>query len=391
MDEPRTRLGVNRFLRQPPGAGVLPAVSTEARAFHRALPGYAPTPLLDFPQLARELGVHSVRVKDESKRFGLNAFKALGASYAIYRHLKSQWKGPPLSPANFLSKDVISQVPPVTFTTATDGNHGRAVAWTAAKLHQKAVIYVPGNTSAARIAALKAEGAEVVVEPGTYDEAVIRCAGDAERLGRQIISDTGWEGYTQIPKWIMEGYGTLFQEAHEQLAASKWRRPSAVFLQAGVGGLAYAGATHYRQPGGPDAILYAVEPLDADCLRESIGSPAGNIQVARGKQNSIMAGLNCGTPSLVAWPLIRDAVELFLAVDDDYAREAMQRLASGAGGDPKLVSGESGAAGLAGLLALQREESYARLKLDAEADVLLISTEGATDPASYQQIVGHPP
>jgi diaminopropionate ammonia-lyase len=374
----RFRYAINRFRAQRVESDLLPAGDPEGRAFHRALPGYAPTPLISLPELARALGVRSLRIKDESLRFGLNAFKALGASYAIYRYLKSRWPG--ISPQTFLSPEAVARLPAITFTTATDGNHGRAVAWTAARLHQKAVIYVPGNTVPARIDALRGEGAEVVVVDGNYDETVKRSAHDAEAKGRQVISDTAWEGYVEIPRWIMAGYETLFAEIDEQGAA-----PTAVFLQAGVGGLAFAGTAHYLRAAPPPKLI-SVEPLDADCLLESISSPDGSVRVAKGRQDSIMAGLNCGTPSLAAWPLLRAGMDAFLAVDDEYAREAMRRLAP-----LKIVSGESGAAGLAGLLALCAEPGLAEarraLGIGPESDVLLISTEGATDPASYQRIV----
>jgi diaminopropionate ammonia-lyase len=390
MAAPRAHYSENRFRRRPVSAELLPAATPDASAFHQALPGYQPTPLVGMPALARELGVGAVWVKDESKRFGLNAFKVLGASYAIFRFLKS--RAPGLSAAHFLDPETRKQIPSLTFTTATDGNHGRAVAWTAAKLGQKAVIYVPGNTVRARIAALEGEGADVVVVDGTYDDTVKRAASDAQTHGRQVISDTAWEGYTEIPRWIMEGYETLFAEVdaqRRQRGASA--APAAVFLQAGVGGMAYAGACHYRRLG-DTARLVCVEPVDADCLLESIRSPDGSAQVSKGKQDSIMAGLNCGTPSLVAWPLLREALDGFLAVDDEYARQAMRRLAKGGGGDPHLTSGESGAAGLAGLLAFAGEPGLTRaregLGLGAGADIVLISTEGATDPDSYGRIVG---
>lgn len=387
----RVRTGWNRFF-QPEAPPHWPE-EQDVRAFHRSLPGYAPTPLVSMPVLAEELGLAAVYVKDESKRFGLNAFKVLGASYAMYRFLKQRWEasGRPsgeFQPASFLRPDFTAALGSFTFATATDGNHGRAVAWTARRLQQKAVIYVPGNTVPARIEALRGEGAEVVVVDGTYDDTVRRAASDAARAGWQVISDTAYEGYTEIPRWIMEGYGTLFAEAGEQLGALG-AKETAVLLQAGVGGLACAGTLYYQRRSGARPTLVSVEPTDADCLLESISSTNGAIRVARGQQNSIMAGLNCGTPSLLAWPVIRAGMELFLAVDDDYAREAMRRFASGKRGDPKIVSGESGAAGLAGLLALCRDPALAdaRKKL-GRATVLLVSTEGDTDPVSYRRIVG---
>jgi diaminopropionate ammonia-lyase len=367
----RFRYDPNRF-RSEDAAPPWPPAPGDVESFHRTLPGYEPTPLVKLPDLARELHVGELWVKDESKRLGLNAFKVLGASYAVHRFMRAQPAG-----AAF------------TFATATDGNHGRAVAWAAKRLGQKAVVFVPRNTVPARIEAIRAEGAEVVVVDGTYDDTVRRAAGEAAECGWQVISDTAYPGYTEIPAWIMEGYTTLFAESARQLEAAGRGPPTAVLLQAGVGGLACAGTLFYWRLGKRPKLV-SVEPTDADCLRESIASPDGGIREARGKQDSIMAGLNCGTPSLLAWPVIRAGMDGFLAVDDEYAREAMRRLAKAG-----IVSGESGAAGLAGLLALRQETGLAAaardLVLGDGARVLLISTEGATDPASYEKIVGKRP
>ncbi len=362
----RFRYDENRFLSEGPLAWPEPPGDVEA--FHRTLPGFAETRLVALPDLARALGVGALWVKDESTRCGLNAFKVLGASYAIHRLLET------VRPAR-----------PPTFATATDGNHGRAVAWAARRLGHPAVIFVPRNTVKARIEALRSEGAEVVVVDGTYDDTVRRAAADAARHGWQVISDTAYPGYTEIPGWIVEGYTTLFAESARQMGGA----PTHVFLQAGVGGLAAAGTVFYRREGSRPTLV-SVEPLDADCLRESIASPDGGIREAKGRQDSIMAGLNCGTPSLLAWPVIRAGVRAFLAVDDDYAREAMRRYAAAS-----VVSGESGAAGLAGLLAIAGEPGLAAarrsLGLGADARVLLISTEGATDPANWRAVVGRSP
>ncbi|MHB1843292.1 MAG: diaminopropionate ammonia-lyase [Deltaproteobacteria bacterium] len=345
----------------------------DVHAFHRSLPGFTETPLVSLAGLARSLGVAELWVKDERSRCGLGAFKVLGASYAVHRLMRGRGAGA------------------LTFATATDGNHGRAVAWSARRLGQAAVIFVPGNTVKARIDAIRSEGAEVVVVDGTYDEAVKRAASDSERNGWQVVSDTAYPGYTEVPAWIMEGYGTLFEESARQLERAGSREPTLVLLQAGVGGLACAGTLFYWRRGRRPTLV-SVEPLDADCLRESIASPEGEIREAKGRQNSIMAGLNCGTPSLVAWPVLRGGMDGFLAIDDGYAEEAMRTLAAGQGGDPTLVSGESGAAGLAGLLALRGEPGLAaareRLGLGSSTRVLVVSTEGATDPESYERIVG---
>lgn len=368
----------------------VPSEEEDARAFHRELPGYRPTPLVDLPGLARQLGVGRILLKDESKRFGLDAFKCLGASYAMFRYVSGKWQerfGEPLSPGAFFQADVAGKLGPVTFTSATDGNHGRAVAWTARQLGQQAVIYIPEGSSRARIEALGREGAEVVVFPGNYDRTVEACRLDAEREGRQVISDTAWEGYTEIPTWITAGYRTLFEEIGEQLDAA----PQVVFLQAGVGGLASAGVWHFTRSPAPPPHFACVEPLAADCLTESAAHGDGQRHTAAGKQDSIMAGLNCGVPSMVAWPILCAGVEYFLALDDDYARQAMRLLARPQGDDPAVIAGESGAAGLAGLLALVGEpdlaESRARLGLDAASTVLLVNTEGDTDPVHYQEVL----
>jgi len=375
----RVRFALNPYRRDPVPAAVLPPPSGDALAFHRSLPGYHPTPLLALPALAAELGLAALWIKDEGPRFGLGAFKALGASWAIHRWMSKRGGGAP-----------------ATFATATDGNHGRAVAWTAQMLGQRAVVFVPRNTVPARIAAIRGEGAEVVVVDGTYDDAVRRAAAESAARGWQVISDTAYPGYTEIPRWIMAGYETIFVETGEQLEAAGAGEPTVVLFQAGVGGLACAGVCFYsRRSSMPRPRIAAVEPTDADCLLESIAAPGGEIREGRGGQNSIMAGLNCGMPSLAAWPTLRAGIDLFLGVDDGFAEEAMRRLAAGSGGDPPVVAGESGAAGLAGLLALCREpglrDARAALGLGPGSDVLIVNTEGATDPAGYRLIVGLEP
>lgn len=377
-----------------PGRQVLHQAPAEPgpRAFHRSLPGYAPTPLVDRPDLARELGLARLWVKDESSRFGLQSFKALGASYAVYRLLAARWRerfpGRPL-PDPFGPAEAAA-LGPMTLATATDGNHGRGVAWTARRLGLGAVVYVPAGTAPARIARIRAEGAEVVVADGDYDVAVERCAAEAEAAGRTVVSDTSWPGYETIPAWITEGYLTLFEEVAEALAARREAGPDLVLLQAGVGALAAAGVMYYRRTR-PGPAMVTVEPLDADCLVESALHAGGTRRRARGRLGSIMAGLNCGWPSALAWPVLKTGIDLFLAVDDDYARRAMRSLARPGAGGKAVESGESGAAGLAGLLALVGSPILAGerelLGLDSRTRALVISTEGATDPAGYAAVM----
>jgi diaminopropionate ammonia-lyase len=362
------RIRQNPFFLERVGPDLLPPAPGDVLGFHQSFAGYTPTPLVRLDALAEEIGVKDLWLKDESARFGLNAFKVLGASYAIHRCLQVH---------TFPSG--------VTFATATDGNHGRAVAWTARRLGHAAVVFVPQNTAKARIEAIANEGARVVVVDGTYDDAVRRAADDAAVHGWQVISDTGYAGYLQIPDWIMEGYTTLFQEAVDRLDAVGGCSPHVVFLQAGVGGLACAGVRFFRRR---DAAtrprLIVVEPADADCLFESISSPDGSIREGRGAQRSIMAGLNCGTPSLAAWPVLRAGIDLFVAIDDACAEDAMRRLAR-----VNVTSGESGAAGLAGLIALAGQRDVrAAMGLVADATVLVISTEGNTDPVNWKRTVG---
>jgi diaminopropionate ammonia-lyase len=315
-------------------AGPFAAPSGDALAFHRGLPGYAPTPLVNCAALADSLGVRSLHMKDESRRFGLNAFKALGASYAMHRLANSR----------------------AIFSAATAGNHGRAVAWSARRLGRGAKIFVPAITVPARIEAIRREGAEVRVVDGSYEDALRLCDAESRKHGWQVVSDVGYEGYMEIPRRVAEGYQTLFREYEEQRAEPC----DTVFIQAGVGGLLCAAAEHFRaQAGGPRII--SVEPSSADCLLESIC--AGYPCVSKGAQDSIMAGLNCSEVSLSAWPSIRRGVDLFLSIDDARTIEAMGLLK-----DAGIDSGESGAAGLAGLMSFRGRFQGSR--------VLIVNTEG---------------
>ncbi|HEX5547181.1 MAG TPA: diaminopropionate ammonia-lyase, partial [Ktedonobacterales bacterium] len=316
----------------------------EAFDFHQKLPGYKPSPLIDAPGIADVLGVGKVWVKDESSRFGLPAFKFLGASWAVYRVLLER-SGGSIDPWQTFDdlKERFAPLKPLTFVTATDGNHGRAVARMAHLLGFAAHILVPPGMAQARIDAIEGEGAGVTIVAGSYDDAVTRAAALASD-DALVISDTAWEGYTQIPRWIMEGYTTILRELDDQLAATSDSRVDLVAAQMGVGGLATAVVWHYRRPeliGQPKIV--GVEPLAADAILQS--ARAGQMVEIPGPHTSIMAGLCCGVPSLVAWPIISRGIDVFVAIDDEWAREAMRALASAG-----VVSGETGAAGLAGLL-----------------------------------------
>jgi diaminopropionate ammonia-lyase len=310
--------------------GLFPPPSNAAREFHRSLAGYAPTPLVDCQPLARSLGLRSLHVKDEAHRFGLNSFKALGASFAMQR------------------------LAGTIFSAATAGNHGRAVAWSARRMRCEAKIFVPSITVPARIANIRREGADVRIVDGSYEDAVRLCDAQSRQHGWQIISDTGYEGYLEIPKWVVEGYQTLFLECDCM--------PDAVFVQAGVGGLLCAAVDYFRSRE-PAPTIVCVEPEVADGLFESISSSDGEPALSKGPQNSIMAGLNCREVSLTAWPSIRRGVDIFVAIEDFRSLDAMRLL-----GDAGIDSGESGAAGLAGLIALRDQFQEQR--------VLVINTEG---------------
>lgn len=345
------------------------------RWFHRRLPGYAVTPLHEVVPLASELGVGRLFVKDESLRLGLPAFKMLGASWAIYLALSERLgREPPGWQTIDDLRAVIAPLRPLTLATATDGNHGRAVARMAGLLGLAARIWVPAHTVAARIAAIRAEGAEVVVSTGGYDDAVAEAAAaaDARTL---VISDTSWPGYDTVPRWVIEGYVTILEEIDEQLAAAGLRAPGAVIVPIGVGALAATVALHYRGGARGGTALIGVEPIDAACMLESVR--AGGIVTLDGPQESIMAGLNCGTPSAVAWPTVSAAYDWFVTVSDAEVVQAMRSL-----NRHGIVSGESGSAPLAAASAMARAGTFSGL-----ASVVLLSTEGITDPVFYAREV----
>ncbi len=353
--------------------------------FHRRLPGYEETPLVDAPKLAGALGVGKVFVKDESSRLGLPAFKVLGASWAVYRALEERlgedfgdWE------EIWELEEHLEPSLPLSLVAATDGNHGRAVARVARLLGLGAKIFVPGDMATARRKAIADEGAEVIVVDGTYDEAMERSAGEAGERAL-VISDMSWPGYERIPSWVIEGYSTMLWEIDDELQRRSEVGPDLVVVQVGVGAFAAAVARHFRRPrASPHPKLMSVEPASADCLLESV--EAGSIVSVPGPHDSIMSGLNCGKPSLVAWPTVSRGIDLHIAVNDEPAREAM-RLAAESG----VVSGETGAAGLGGLLELMRaggeEAARKALGVGEETRVLIFNCESATDPGAYLRLM----
>lgn len=344
-------------------------------AYHRSFPGYAATRLVRADGLAKRLGVSRVWVKDEARRLDLPAFKILGASWATARAVAAR-VGLPVEGLTFDTlKSAIeaqrdSASPVRRLVAATDGNHGRAVARMAKLLGLASIIYVPEDTVASRIEAIESEGAPVVVHPDNYDSAVREAAKQASD-DTLVIADTAWEGYEDIPRWVIDGYSTIGQEAREELAELGEAMPTVVAVQMGVGAFAAAMIENLADL---KPRIIGVEPEFVGCIAQSI--TAGQLETIEGSLDSIMAGLNCGEPSPVAWPVVqRGLSEVVLARDSD-AEEATRLLAA-----EGIVAGESGAAGLAGMLRITDS-------LNASDVVLLVNTEGATDPVKYAEILG---
>jgi diaminopropionate ammonia-lyase len=365
-----------------------------AHNFHRSLPGYEPSPLVSLDVLADEMGVGNVWVKDESVRFGLNAFKVLGASYAL-ASLLAEKLGLPPDGATFeaLDKpDMRARLEDITVCTATDGNHGRAVAWAAERLGCNAVVYLPRGSSDARFEAIAGHRADVSILDCNFDETVAQAAADAKRHDWVLVQDTAWKGYEDVPLRIMQGYLTIVDEAMEQL---RGQIPTHVFVQAGVGSLAGAVQAQFREMlGGGRPVVAVVEPTQAACCYASMAAGTRDPLSLEGDLPTIMAGLACGTPSAIAWNILRDHTDVFVACSDKVAATGMRTLARPRPGDAALVSGESGAvtAGLlVSILSPASQATFAELiealMLDVDSRILLISTEGDTDPASYNRIV----
>jgi diaminopropionate ammonia-lyase len=358
-----------------PSAAAATGAGDAPRQFHRTIPGYAPTPLLDAPVSAAAVGAAKLFVKNETERFGLPAFKILGASWATCRAVQAELAARDL-PAPSLDEgfpaliDAAQALLPMTLCCATDGNHGRAVAHMARLLGFQARIFVPADMAPARIEAIAGEGAEVLPVAGTYDDAIARSAAEASG-SCLVISDTSWPGYTDIPQWVIDGYGTMFSELDEQLDVE---RVDLVAIQLGVGALAAATVPFARRH---DALLVGVEPIVAACNLRSL--EAGELSLLPGPHDSIMSGLNCGLPSEIAWPVVSAHLDYAIAVDDRRAEDAMRLLARDG-----IVAGETGAAGLAGLLAW-RSDFGGDLR---GKHVIIVTTEGATDPDAYRRIVG---
>lgn len=367
----------------------------EVYEFHKSLPGYKVTPLVELDELAKYYGVQKLWLKDESKRFGLNAFKVLGGSYAIGKYL-SQKLGKDMSelPFNVLvSDEVKKQLGDVTFVTATDGNHGRGVAWVANKLRQKSVVYMPKGSAQMRFDAIAREGADVSITDLNYDDAVRLANKGAQEHGWIMVQDTAWDGYEEIPLWIMQGYSTIINEIVEQLEAAKEEKPTHVFLQAGVGSFAGAVQGYLSHLYGDDRpITIICEPHGANCIYKSMAANDGKPHNVTGDLTTIMAGLACGEPNTISWKILRDNSDFSVSCDDSIAARGMRVLSSPLGNDQRVISGESGAVGLGLFTVLsEKKEEYAELmkalKIDENSRILCISTEGDTDVEGFKNVV----
>lgn len=359
--------------------------------FHSTIPNYSQTPLISLPNLAKILGVEKIWVKDESHRFGLNAFKGLGGSYAIAQAIAERL-GRPLEGVSFAdlsSQATREKIGTLTFVTATDGNHGRGVAWAAQQLGHKSVVYMPKGTALERLENIQKLGAEATITEMNYDDAVRHAAQMGEENGWILVQDTAWEGYEATPTHILQGYTTLAAEISSQLEGEM---PTHLFLQAGVGSFAGATLGYFANLWGencPKTVI--VEPDQADCIYRTAVADDGQLHFVTGEMNSMMAGLCCGEPCTLTWEILRDCATGFVSSDDGYAARGMQILGRPVGDDPAVVSGESGAVGAGVLAGLMTQPELAEIRdqlgLDQQSKILLISTEGDTDRENYRKIL----
>jgi diaminopropionate ammonia-lyase len=367
----------------------------KALAFHRSFPQYSQTPLAELNELADYLGLNDFYVKDESYRFGLNAFKVLGGSFAMANYIAEKL-GKDVSELTYdvlTSDELRKEFGQATFFTATDGNHGRGVAWAANKLGQKAVVLMPKGSTQTRKENIEKEGAKVTIEEVNYDECVRMANKMAEETENGVmVQDTAWDGYEKIPTWIMQGYGTMALEASQQLKEAGVERPTHVFVQAGVGSLAGAVVGYFANlyPDNPPTMV-VVEAQAADCLYQSAIEKDGKIRFVEGDLQTIMAGLACGEPNTISFDILENHTSFFVSAPDWVSEKGMRMLGAPLKGDPQVISGESGAVAMGLVATVMQDSEYKELrdalKLDKESKVLMFSTEGDTDPDNYKKIL----
>jgi diaminopropionate ammonia-lyase len=374
------------------------AEAEKAWAFHKSIPRYAETPLVNLSNLAARLGIKGLYLKDESWRFGLNAFKVLGGSYAIARYIAGELvkigalpAGKGIDYETLVSADTKKKLGDITFYTATDGNHGRGVAWAANRLGQKSVVLMPKGSSQTRLENIRKEGAEASITDLNYDDAVRLANERASKDPRGVmVQDTAWAGYEEIPGWIMQGYGTMTYEAVNQLKAAGVEQPTHVFVQAGVGSLAGSVQgfviNHYKEKA---PVTTVVEASAADCLYRS--AKEHKLVSVGGDLKTIMAGLACGEGNTISWDILKNHTGFFVSVPDWVSARGMRVLGAPLRGDIQVISGESGAVPLGLVTVLLQNNDYRELRdslgLDANSVVLAFSTEGDTDPDKYRDIV----
>lgn len=372
-----------------PGSPFDQKAAENALRFHRGLPMYEETRLVSLRTAANQLGVKAIHLKDESTRFGLKAFKGLGGSYAVFRilcdKLNMDYRTAVFS--DFMTDENREKCSEVIFVTATDGNHGRGVAWASSLFGCKAYVYMPAGSTEARRKAIEDAGAEkAVICDLNYDKVVQFARRQAEESGWTLIQDTSWEGYEKIPQWIVEGYLTMAAEICEQLDRDV---PTHVFLQAGVGAMA-GGILGYLSNAfvANEPVFTIVEPMTVACLYESAKAGDGSIRSISGDPVTIMAGLNCGTPCSITWPTIRDRAGFYCACADEVSKDAMRELSRFPNEEERVVAGECGAVTYGVLKEIIKDNALKReMGIDEESIILLISTEGDTDPEEYEKIV----
>ncbi|MCP3870051.1 MAG: diaminopropionate ammonia-lyase [Gammaproteobacteria bacterium] len=388
-------LAQNRLYRNVPYGPEQKAILDEqafqqAAGIIRSWPGYKPTLLRDLSFLAQDTGVAQVLYKDESERFGLSSFKPLGGAYAVVRALISGLKQATgkenIEPQDILDGRYKERVSGMTVTAATDGNHGRSVAWGASLFGCRCVIFIHETVSPGRERAIARLGAEVRRNPGTYDDAVRKASAMARDMGWYPIPDTSDGVETEAPKNVMRGYALMAQEVIDSIPPHSL--PTHIFLQAGVGGMAAAVAAQFwRRAGAKRIKVVLVEPEQAACWYHSL--EAGKPVDVRGELDSVMAGLACGEVSMLAWPILAPVTSAMMTVEDAAAVDCMGLLAEGRLGDAPMVAGESAVAGLAGFLAAAADNGARKtLGIDADSRILLFGTEGASDPETYTALTG---
>ncbi len=366
----------------------------EINKFHKSFPDYEKTPLVSLKNTSEALGLHDVLVKDESYRFGLNAFKVLGGSYAIAKYI-SKTCGISIGDLTFerlVSDELKKELGEVTFITATDGNHGRGVAWMANKIGQNSVVYMPKGTTLERLENIKSLGSKAEILDLNYDDAVRKANKDAKLNGWIVIQDTSWTGYEEVPRWIMEGYTSMGYEIVSQVKELNYNKPTHIILQAGVGAMAGAMTYFFKKYYNKEApIIVIIESDQADCFYKTVEAKDGKIHFIDGDLNTIMAGLACGEPCEMAWDILKEYADFFVSVPDTIAETGMIGLANPFTGDKKIISGESGAVGYGFIKEIMNNNKYIHIRkelgINNSSSILCISTEGDTDKENYKKIV----